>query len=50
MTQNEFLGIARCINRKCGFGFGIVDEETHSKILARKIKCPCCGNRLEVQQ
>lgn len=49
-TENTYLGIARCTNRKCGFGFGLPDKESLQKCLDKSIKCPLCGNKLEVEE
>lgn len=48
MTDTKYLGIARCKNRRCGFGFGLVDEESRRNCLEKKIVCPLCGNKIEV--
>lgn len=46
MTENKYFGIARC--KRCGNGFGLPDEESRLKCIEKEIKCPCCGDRMEV--
>lgn len=46
---STLYGTARCVNPRCGFVFGLPDEESRNKCQEKNIRCPICGNKLEVE-
>lgn len=51
MKQTSTLyGTARCTDPRCGFAFGLPDAASREKCLEDTIRCPLCGNPLEVEE